>query len=42
MPDIEKTLEIVKYMMKTKEEFEAHFMLSDQVHAKATIPPTDR
>ena len=41
VPDIEKTLEIVQHMLKKKEEIQTHFMLSDQVHALATVPPTD-
>ena len=42
VPDIEKTLEIVQHMLKKEEEFQTHFMLSDQVHALATVPPTDK
>lgn len=42
VPDIEKTLDIVQHMLKKKEKFDTHFMLSDQVHALATVPPTDR
>lgn len=42
VPDIEKTLEIVNHMLQKKEEFQTHFMLSDQVHALATVPPTDK
>lgn len=41
VPDIEKTLEIVQHMLLKKVEFKTHFMLSDQVHAVATVPPTD-
>ena len=42
IPDIEKTLEIVEHMLKKKEEFQTHFLLSDQVHAVARVPPTEK
>ncbi|XP_071955246.1 prefoldin subunit 3-like [Antedon mediterranea] len=45
MPDIKTTLDIVKYMQKKKDSSDslpAQFLLSDQVYAKATIPPSDK
>ncbi|XP_054271972.1 prefoldin subunit 3 [Macrosteles quadrilineatus] len=45
IPDLEHTLKMVKMLQNQKsspEEFEAQFLLSDQVYMKATIPPTDK
>ncbi|RDD41075.1 Prefoldin subunit 3 [Trichoplax sp. H2] len=43
-PDIKKTLDTVKFLKTRKESdstIESKFLLSDQVYAKATVPPTD-
>ncbi|XP_046353882.1 prefoldin subunit 3-like [Haliotis rufescens] len=45
IPDITTTLSIVKHLQLKKESpkaLEASFLLSDQVYAKAKIPPTDK
>ncbi|XP_041351592.1 prefoldin subunit 3-like [Gigantopelta aegis] len=45
IPDITTTLGIVKHLQSKKdstEPLETRFLLSDQVYAKASIPPTDK
>ncbi|KAK3578082.1 hypothetical protein CHS0354_006737 [Potamilus streckersoni] len=45
IPDIKTSLAIVKHLQSRKESMDAmetRFLLSDQVHAKAKIPPTDK
>ncbi|XP_013403501.1 prefoldin subunit 3 [Lingula anatina] len=45
VPDIRSTLDIVKHMISKKdssETLETRFLLSDQLYAKAKIPPTDK
>ncbi|XP_048769455.1 prefoldin subunit 3-like isoform X2 [Ostrea edulis] len=45
VPDIKTSLDIVKHLQSRKDSsdpMETRFLLSDQVYAKARIPPTDR
>lgn len=45
IPDIKSSLDIVQHMTAKKESpnpINSHFLLSDQVYAKANIPPTDK
>merc|ERR550519_258764 len=45
VPDIKSSLVMIKKLRERKaasEALETHFLLSDQVFAKATIPPTDK
>lgn len=45
VPDIKSTLDIVKHMVAKQENnqpLETQFLLSDQVYAKASIPPTNK
>lgn len=45
IPDLEKTLEVIKKLQQKKDssrELETQFLLSEQVYAKAIIPPTDK
>ncbi|XP_017890400.1 prefoldin subunit 3 [Ceratina calcarata] len=43
IPDLERALEMVKKLKKdNSQELETHFLLSEQVFAKAIIPPTDK
>lgn len=41
IPDIVSSLAMIE-KLKEKKETETQFLLSDQVYAKATIPPTDK
>lgn len=45
IPDLEKALEMIKKLQQEKDnskELETQFLLSEQVYAKAVIPPTDK
>ncbi|XP_071818813.1 prefoldin subunit 3-like [Apostichopus japonicus] len=45
VPDIKSTLDIVKHMISKQENgkpLDTQFLLSDQVYAKASIPPTSK
>ncbi|KAK3098878.1 hypothetical protein FSP39_023913 [Pinctada imbricata] len=45
IPDIKTSLDIVRHLKSRKDStdpLETRFLLSDQVYAKAKIPPTDR
>ncbi|KAJ8407163.1 hypothetical protein AAFF_G00288390 [Aldrovandia affinis] len=45
VPQIKQTLEILRHMQKKKDStdpMETHFLLADNVHCKATVPPTDK
>jgi prefoldin subunit 5 len=45
VPDIKSSLAMIKKLREKKEieeKLETQFLLSDQVYAKATIPPTDK
>ncbi|CAG2118996.1 unnamed protein product, partial [Medioppia subpectinata] len=45
IPDIETTIDVlklVKHRRDNKQETETHFMLSDQVYMRSTIPATDK
>jgi len=45
VPDIKSSLAMIKKLREkkgTEEQMETQFLLSDQVYAKATIPPTDK
>ncbi|XP_078322381.1 prefoldin subunit 3-like isoform X1 [Crassostrea virginica] len=45
IPDIKTSLDIVKHLQSRKDStdpMETRFLLSDQVYAKARIPPTDK
>ena len=45
VPDIRSSLAMIKKLREKKsseEEMETQFLLSDQVYAKAVIPPTDK
>ncbi|XP_045196249.1 prefoldin subunit 3-like [Mercenaria mercenaria] len=45
IPDIKKTLDIIAHLQTRKnssEPMETRFLLSDQVYAKARVPPTDK
>ncbi|KAL4232552.1 Prefoldin subunit 3 [Mactra antiquata] len=45
IPDIKKTLDIIAHLQTKKsssEAMETRFLLSDQVYAKARVPPTDK
>ncbi|ESP05358.1 hypothetical protein LOTGIDRAFT_202995 [Lottia gigantea] len=45
IPDIKTSLDIVKHLLERKtnaDPLETRFLLSDQVYAKAKIPPTDK
>ncbi|XP_050402431.1 prefoldin subunit 3 [Patella vulgata] len=45
IPDIKTSLDIVKHLQERKDipdPLETRFLLSDQVYAKARIPPTDK
>lgn len=41
IPDLKKSLTMIERLENQKEEFESQFLLSDQVYAKAVIPPTN-
>lgn len=40
IPDLKRSLSMIEKLETEKEEFETQFLLSDQVYAKAVIPPT--
>ncbi|CAN0287544.1 unnamed protein product [Lampetra fluviatilis] len=45
VPDIKQSLDIIRHMQKKKdstEPLETHFLLLDNLYARATIAPTDR
>ena len=45
VPDIKSSLAMIKKLREKKgseEDMETQFLLSDQVYAKAVIPPTDK
>ncbi|XP_017788344.1 PREDICTED: prefoldin subunit 3 isoform X2 [Habropoda laboriosa] len=45
IPDLEKSLEMIKKLQQEKDnskDLETQFLLSEQVYAKAIIPPTDK
>ncbi|WAR07098.1 PFD3-like protein [Mya arenaria] len=45
IPDITKSLDIISHLQNKKtssEAMETRFLLSDQVYAKARVPPTDK
>ena len=45
VPDIKSSLAMIKKLREKKgseEQMETQFLLSDQVYAKAVIPPTDK
>lgn len=41
IPDLKKSLTMIEKLEKQKDEFETQFLFSEQVFAKAIIPPTD-
>lgn len=41
IPDLKRSLSMIEKLETEKEEFETQFLLSDQVYAKAVIPPTN-
>lgn len=41
IPDLKKSLNMIERLEVQKQEFETEFLLSEQVFAKARIPPTD-
>ncbi|KAG8513474.1 Prefoldin subunit 3 [Galemys pyrenaicus] len=45
IPDIQQTLDILKYMQKKKEgsdSLETRFLLADNLYCKASVPPTNK
>lgn len=45
IPDLERSLDMIKKLQQEKnesKELETQFLLSEQVYAKAVIPPTDK
>lgn len=42
IPDIRKSLEMVKFLATRDEAFETRYELNDTVYAEATVPPTDK
>ncbi|XP_055378186.1 prefoldin subunit 3 [Condylostylus longicornis] len=40
IPDLLKSLEMIKVLREQKEDKDSHFMLSDQVFVKTVLPPT--
>jgi len=45
LPDIQQAIEVVDFLRKRREDgnsIKTHFPLTDNCHAKAEIPPTDR
>ena len=45
LPDIQQAVEVVEFLKRRRSEGEtvsAHFPLTDNCHAKAEIPPTDK
>ncbi|CAH0553748.1 unnamed protein product [Brassicogethes aeneus] len=41
VPELKRSLTTIEKLEQQKEEFEAQFLLSDQVFAKALVPPTE-
>lgn len=41
VPELKRSLTMIEKLEEQKEEFEAQFLLSEQVYAKAKVPPTD-
>lgn len=41
IPDLKRSLSMIERLETQKEEFETEFLLSEQVFAKARIPPTE-
>lgn len=41
IPDLKRSLSMIERLETQKEEFDTEFLLSEQVFAKARIPPTD-
>lgn len=41
VPDLEKSVETVKFISTREDSFETHYELNDTVFAKAVIPPTN-
>ncbi|KAL6267649.1 LOW QUALITY PROTEIN: prefoldin subunit 3 [Pogonomyrmex barbatus] len=42
IPDLERSLEMIEKLQREKDGLETQFLLSEQVYAKAIIPPTDK
>ncbi|XP_011162559.1 prefoldin subunit 3 [Solenopsis invicta] len=42
IPDLERSLEMIEKLQSEKSSLETQFLLSEQVYAKAIIPPTDK
>jgi prefoldin subunit 5 len=45
LPDIQQSIEVVQFLKKRNEEsdtIKTHFPLTDNLHAKAEIPPSDK
>lgn len=40
LPDFEKSIEMIN-LLKMKQEFNTHFLMSSQLYSKARIPPTE-
>lgn len=41
IPDLKRSLSMIEHLETQKEEFDTEFLLSEQVFAKARIPPTE-
>lgn len=41
VPDLKRSLSTIEKLEQQKDEFETQFLLSDQVFAKALVPPTE-
>jgi len=41
IPDLKRSLNMIEKLRSESDEFETEFLLSDQVFAKAVVPPTD-
>lgn len=41
VPELKRSLTMIEKLEEQKEEFETQFLLSEQVFAKAKVPPTD-
>lgn len=41
IPELKRSLTMIEKLEEEKEEFETQFLLSEQVYAKAKIPPTE-
>lgn len=42
IPDMRKSLEMVKFLAERKDAFDTRYELNDTVYAEATVPPTDK